>query len=77
MKDACSQVIHSLLKETFRQKKKKKKTCYSVAAPAAEVLQVTTGVIIKVTVPLVDGWKKGQEGSFCILRLFSYVSRKL
>jgi hypothetical protein len=34
--------------ETFRPKN----PCYSVAAPAGEVLQVTTGVIIKVTI----GW---------------------
>ena len=59
------------LKRHLDKKKKKKKTCYSVASPAAEVLQVTTGVIIKATVPLVDGWEKGQEGSFCVLRLFS------
>ena len=35
----------------------KKNPCYSVAAPAGEVLQVTTGVIIKVTI----GWMCGRK----------------
>lgn len=37
--------------------------------------RVTTRVIIKVTIGLVDVWEKGQEESFCILRLSSYGSR--